>query len=52
MLSIIIYRMTLHQQEHSIGSDREDNISIIHITRARLCSEYEFLYKIFHTYIL
>ena len=21
-----IYRITLHQQEHSIGSDREDNI--------------------------
>jgi len=41
--------MTLQQQEqeHSIGSDLEKTtLSIIHITRARLCSEYEFLYKI------
>jgi hypothetical protein len=44
---IIIYIMTLQQQEHSIGSDLEKTtLSIIHITRARLCSEYEFLYKI------
>lgn len=42
--------MTLQQQEqeHSIGLDLEKTtLSIIHITRARLCSEYEFLYKIF-----
>jgi hypothetical protein len=35
---IIIYIMTLQQQEHSIGLDLEKTtLSIIHITRARLC---------------
>lgn len=39
--------MTLQQQEHSLGSDLEKTtLSITHRTRARLCSEYEFLYKI------
>ena len=42
--------MTLQQQEqeHSIGSDLEKTtLSIIHITRARLCSEYESLLHLF-----
>ena len=40
--------MTIQQgQEHSIGSNLEKTtLSITHITRAHLCSEYEFLYKI------
>ena len=44
--------MILQQQEHSIGSDLEKTkLSIIHITRARLCFEYESLFtssNIFH----
>ena len=41
--------MTLQQQEqeYSICSDLEKTtLSITNITRAHLCSEYEFLYKI------
>ena len=42
--------MTLprQEQEYSIGSDLEKTkLSIIHITRARLCSEYESLLHLF-----
>jgi hypothetical protein len=40
--------LPLQEQEHSIGSDLEKTkLSIIHITRARLCSEYESLLHLF-----